>query len=374
MSTSTSVTDTLLLRQIQVIARLQAAQSCLKHGIVPWNVTQNAAYRSIEAPSITVLITLFNYERYILECLESVKYSHRDGLSSAIEILVIDDGSTDGSVDLVQRYLHQTDDALCLVKKAINTGLADARNVGFQLARAPYVFVLDADNKIEPECLVELYDAIVKLGCVSVYGTLNKFDNLTGQSLGQLSCRPWSVESLIEDPYIDAMAMFDRAKILELGGYATELIEYGWFGWEDYELWLKIAQASQSCHYVPKVLSQYRVHTSSMIHSTNHYRLNLSRYLLERFPELAWHPPESARLFGSWRQEVKMEPARSIAQYLHHIQQDVKLQELVAVQNQLHEATQKLEAMKSSKFWKMRRHWIRIRNQLIRSSIPEIEY
>lgn len=372
MSTSPSITDTLLLKQIQVNARLKAAQSCLERDIAPWNVLHNAAYASVETPSVTVLITLFNYESYILECLESVKQTHRDGLPSSIEILVIDDCSTDGSTELVTRYLEQTGDPVCLVKKAVNTGLADARNVGLRLARAPYVFVLDADNKIEPECLVELHTAIVEFGGVSVYAAINKFDNLTGKSLGQLSCREWEVESLIEDPYIDAMAMFDREKLLQLGGYATELIEYGWFGWEDYELWLKIAQASGSCRYLPKVLSQYRVHTSSMIHSTNYYRLNLSRYLLARFPDLAARCRNSARLFGSWRQDVEAEPAYPVVQSFSRMQQDAFKLKLIEVQSQLHEANQMIEAMKSSKFWQIRRRWIRIRNKLLNSAMPEV--
>lgn len=364
MSTTTSAMDALILRQIQVNARLRAAQSCLEQGIVPWNVIQNAAYRSTETPCVTVLITLFNYERYILECLDSVKQSHRDDLPSSIEILVIDDCSTDGAVELVERYLNQTGDAMCLVKKAINTGLADARNIGFRLARAPYVFVLDADNKIEPECLVELYGAIVELGGASVYSALNRFDNLTGKSVGQLSYREWDADSLIEDPYIDAMAMFDREKILQLGGYATDMIEYGWFGWEDYELWLKIAQASEACHYVPKILGQYRVHSSSMIHSTDRYRLNLSRYLMKRFPELALRRPDSARLFGAWRQEVEAEPAYPLVEYLNHLQQKLLKQKLIDVEEQLHETNQQLEAMKPSQFWKIRQFWTRIRNQL----------
>ena len=41
---------------------------------------------------------------------------------------------------------------------------------------------------------------------------------------------------LIEYPYIDAMALFDRAQLIKIGGYDTELYKYGWFGWEDYEL------------------------------------------------------------------------------------------------------------------------------------------
>ena len=50
---------------------------------------------------------------------------------------------------------------------------------------------------------------------------------------------------LVEFPYIDAMAMFDREQLIKIGGYDNELYKLGWFGWEDYDLWLRIAGASK---------------------------------------------------------------------------------------------------------------------------------
>ncbi len=44
---------------------------------------------------------------------------------------------------------------------------------------------------------------------------------------------------LVQHPYIDAMAMFRRDALLELGGYDTTLSQIGWFGWEDYDMWLR---------------------------------------------------------------------------------------------------------------------------------------
>jgi glycosyltransferase involved in cell wall biosynthesis len=368
-STTPSTQDSLLLKHIQVISRLAAVQSCLEQGIAPWKIVNNPAYSSVETPSITILITLFNYESYILECLESVKQSERNGLRSPIEILVIDDCSTDGSAALVGKYLQQSSDAMGLVKKAVNTGLASARNVGLHLARAPYVFILDADNRIAPNCLSRLYSEIVDSDYVSVYGSIRKFDNLTDATIGHISNRPWDVDSLIQDPYIDAMAMFDREKILSLGGYSTELIEYGWFGWEDYDLWLKLAHEKFACKFVPEVLSHYRVHPSSMINSTNLYRLNLSRYLAAKFPELASRHPESHRIFGSWRHEVEKADAYSILQNPDILDKGTGY-EVELLKNALHEANQMIAAMESSKFWKLRRRWVRIRDKVFGSAFP----
>lgn len=367
-STSTSTPDALLLKHIQVIARLSAMQSCLNHGIAPWKVIQNEAYAAVAAPSVTVLVTLFNYEAYILECLESVTRSQQSGLPSAIEILVIDDCSTDRSFESVNQYLQQTDTAIALVKKAVNTGLADARNVGLKLARAPYVFILDADNRIAPNCLSRLYAEIANSDYASVYGIIRKFDNLSDQTIGHLSNRAWNVDSLIEDPYIDAMAMFDRQKILSLGSYSTELIQYGWFGWEDYDLWLKIAQADYACKFVPEVLSHYRVHSSSMINSTNLYKSNLSRYLAAKFPEFASRHPKSKRLFGSWRHEVEQAATCSILQN-PNVLEGGNHYEIALLKNALQEANLTIQAMESSKFWKLRQRWVRIRDKWLGSAL-----
>ena len=145
----------LLLRHLQVIARLTASTTCLEHGIEPWEIIQNAIQNSSDdlnvVPCITVIITLFNYEHHITECLDSVIQSQLSELPAPIEILVIDDCSTDRSVEVVTQYCMGCSQSIRLVKKAINTGLADARNLGLKLARAPYVFILDADNKVEVE-------------------------------------------------------------------------------------------------------------------------------------------------------------------------------------------------------------------------------
>ena len=359
---------TLLLRHLQVIARLAASMTCLEHGIEPWEMIQNPSNDLNVVPSITVIITLFNYENYITECLDSVVQSQLSQLPAPIEILVIDDCSIDRSVEVVTRYLMDCSHQIRLVKKAINTGLADARNLGLRLARAPYVFILDADNKIDANCLIEHYQALRSSDDMSTYATIHKFDHDTGASAGSASYLPWQIDSLVQDPYIDAMAMFDREKILQIGGYATDLIHYGWFGWEDYELWLRIAASGQSCGFIPKVLSHYRVHSASMIHSTNAYSINLSRYFVVKFPELAARIPASTRLFGSWRQAVDAAPPYTMHELFQSQDKIFLPQPLESLSAELQATQETLAQLRSSRLWKVRqvllRSWTRVRNTI----------
>ena len=361
---------TLLLRHVQVIARLAASVTCLEQGIQPWDVVERSSDNLDFVPSITVIITLFNYEHYITECLDSVIQSQISQLPEPIEILVIDDCSTDRSVEVVMEYLVDSFHPIRLVTKAINTGLADARNLGLKLARAPYVFILDADNKIEPDCLIEHYQKLRSSGEISVYGIINRFDNESGLSAGSVSSLPWQVDSLVQDPYIDAMAMFDREKILQIGGYATDLIHYGWFGWEDYELWLRIASSGQSCGFIPKVLSQYRVHSASMIHSTNVYSLNLSRYFAIKFPEFASRTPSAERLFGSWRHAVDAASPYAIHELFQSQDKIPLFQPLESLSAELQVAQETLAQLRSSRVWKVRqvllKSWMRVHKTIKR--------
>jgi GT2 family glycosyltransferase len=92
--------------------------------------------------------------------------------------------------------------------------------------------------------------------------------------------------------------MFDRQALLSVGGYSPELIRYGWFGWEDYDLWLKLAQAGHSCAFCPQIVAAYRAHRSSMVRATLHYKPRLVRYFRRKFAALAARYPAGPRQFG----------------------------------------------------------------------------
>lgn len=339
-------------KRLLVLSRLQAANLCKTKGYNPWHFKSNQAYNNCNNPCITVVITLFNYSKYIYECLDSVSQSDISNLTGNIEVIVIDDCSTDDSAIVVEKYLETSDLPICLVKKWFNTGLADARNVGLELARSPYIFILDADNWIYPHCLATLYDTIKSSKYAAVYGEISRFDNDTRKELNRISCDEWDVTKLVKQPYIDAMAMFDRDILLKIGGYSTDLIEYGWFGWDDYDVWLKLAQSNYSCKLVAKVLSAYRVHSTSMINITNKYALNLAKYFCQKFADIAQKYQESEMIFGFSQSELYFQHT-----YIQENNSQVLLQELQFAQTQI-------AAMKSSKFWKLRSKWLKLKGFL----------
>ncbi|MDB5733330.1 MAG: glycosyl transferase family 2, partial [Variovorax sp.] len=108
---------------------------------------------------VTVVIPLYNYERYIVEALESVGAQTLD----PIELVIVDDCSTDGSLEAATAWSRENSDRfnrISVIKNRINQGLAFSRNNGFAYAETPYVLPLDADNRLLPACCEQLLQAI----------------------------------------------------------------------------------------------------------------------------------------------------------------------------------------------------------------------
>jgi len=266
----------------------------------------NEAHRQCPAPAVSVVVTLYNYDAYIEGCLASVQASQTGGLPGGFEVIVVDDASTDSSVDVVADYLATSPLPLCLVKKKMNTGVADTRNLGLLLARAPLIFMLDADNKIRPDCLQAHYDALATSDHALAYGIINRFDHATGQTIDTMSHSEWDVRKLVSAAYIDTMAMMRKDAILRVGGYSTEYRMALVQGWEDYDLWLKLAQAGYTGKFIPQVLSDYRVHTESMINRALPMQSEVSAYQTRKFFALAHAHGDTPVLFGSSRYGLEL--------------------------------------------------------------------
>jgi len=282
-----------------------------------WEVIQNQASRNCIQPAVTVLISLYNYAAFIRSCLDSVRASKTDGLPGGFEVVLVDDASTDTSVKVVEQYMADHDLPVCLVKKIANSGLTDTRNIGLHVARAPLVFILDADNEIRPDCLLAHYQALAGSVHAMAYGIINRFDSATRQSLGTMSHSEWDERKLVSQPYIDAMAMIKREIVLKLGGYSVEQIPLSMQGWEDYDLWLKLAQAGYSGKMIPQILSDYRVHSASMLQKILPFHNRFAWHFTRKFHALTQRHTDLPTLFGIPRSELTLACLQGVAlQYL----------------------------------------------------------
>jgi hypothetical protein len=136
--------------------------------------------------------------------------------------------------------------------------LAAARNTAFSASRTPFVFVLDADNELYPRCIEECWLALLESDAAFAYPIIEKF----GVESGLMGTDLWSVDRLKKANYIDAMVLMRKSAWHAAEGYTQ--METG-SGWEDYDLWCKIAEQGAYGVQVPQILARYRVHASSML-------------------------------------------------------------------------------------------------------------
>jgi GT2 family glycosyltransferase len=289
-------------RRSEILTRLRKSRLDPKDS--PYSVHRQHQLNNSRV-DLSVVITLYNYHDYIAECIKSVVDSISATPQCKVEIIVVDDASEDRSAEIATDALREWNVPSAIVRKVHNTGLADARNTGIRVASGKFVFILDADNVILPGCLQRLYQAICTNRCTAAYGIIAAMDGDLESGRGLMSCYDWDPESLVSAPYIDAMAIFDREVLMHLGGYDTELLRHGWFGWEDYELWLRLAESQANVVRVPEIIALYRQHSCSMIHHTNDFAESLASYLAERYGELeARFSPKWSR-FGVHQSRVR---------------------------------------------------------------------
>lgn len=106
-----------------------------------------------EKIKVSVIIPVYNVEKYLHECLDSVV----NQTLKEIEIICVDDGSTDGSLSILQEYADN-DSQVIVIKNKENSGLSITRNNGLDIAKGEYVYFLDSDDKIELDSLEVLFN------------------------------------------------------------------------------------------------------------------------------------------------------------------------------------------------------------------------
>lgn len=89
---------------------------------------------------ISIIVPIYNVEKYLERCILSIiKQTYQN-----IEIILVNDGSTDSSIEICKKY-SKIDSRILLIDKE-NGGLSDARNVGLQVAKGDYVLFVDSDD------------------------------------------------------------------------------------------------------------------------------------------------------------------------------------------------------------------------------------
>ncbi len=202
-------------------------------------------------PQVSVIIPLYNRAEYIGGAIESVL----NGAWKDFEIIIVDNGSSDGSVGAVEKYLNEGNITLLKIK-ATNT--AGALNLGIRHARGKYICQLDSDDLYTPKTLGTLYSYMESnpgsaLG-VSYYDCIGPDDQALAE-YGVVRHPEYDRNNLIRTDGLGAARIWHRCVLEELGGFDEEnLGSYG----EDYDLALKISEKYDILR-IPYVLYHYRM-------------------------------------------------------------------------------------------------------------------
>ncbi len=202
-------------------------------------------------PLLSVIIPCYNQGKFLMEALNSLDLCDK----SKFETIIINDGSTDSLTNKLLEELKKEGYNIIIQE---NKGLGGARNTGILFARGKYILPLDADNAIYPNYInksIEILEANSQVAVV--YGNAEFF----GNKKGVLMPGEFNLQQLMLGNFIDACAVIRKTVLDEVGMYDNMPI----MGYEDWDLWLRIAFKGYEFRYFNETLFKYRVTSNSMM-------------------------------------------------------------------------------------------------------------
>ena len=202
-------------------------------------------------PKISVIIPIYNTGKYLTECLDSVIQQ----TFSDIEIICINDGSPDNSQKILEKYAKHDSRIQVITQK--NLGVVIARNNGIAHATGDFIFPLDSDDVITPDCLEKLYNKITSskyrvVMCNAVtFGKINRF-------FPQPRLNKFEMYGYHECCIISAL--FYRQDFIKFGGYCTD---FNGYSGDDMDYWLHYIDNNIPMVRIPDVLFLYRAKEES---------------------------------------------------------------------------------------------------------------
>ncbi len=226
-------------------------------------------------PIVTVLLPVYNGDRYLRVAVESILQQ----TFGSFQLLIVDDGSTDGTEPICRSF---TDPRIRVVRHEKNAGLVSALNSGIDLIRTKYVARMDADDVALPDRLARQIAFLESRPDIAACGSWARelvdgrlravMFRPTGQYLRQTAWQPV--------PIFHPTACL-RTEVLQELRYRPDFIHA-----EDYDLWLRLCRHHRIDN-VPKVLLHYRIHQTSVSHAYRALqRSNAWRAFREHFSEV----------------------------------------------------------------------------------------
>lgn len=201
-------------------------------------------------PLVSIVTPSYNQAEFLRETMESVFAQDYP----RIEYLVIDGGSTDGSVELIREY----ETRLAYWQSAPDKGQAHAINTGWRRAGGEFIGYLNSDDTLEPNAVSASVEALLANPAAGfAYGNCAWIDE-HGDCIGMMQAAPFTFGELLLQNRVPQPTALARRAHVERAGWLDE--HFHWM--MDYDLWLRLALHSPAA-YVGETLASFRLHDKS---------------------------------------------------------------------------------------------------------------
>lgn len=222
---------------------------------------------AIRDTRVAFIVPCYNHGKYLHETIESIQsQTHRN-----IEIVIVDDGSTDPGTVRVLDALSAPN--LRVIRQA-NAGLSEARNAGVRATDAPCFVPLDADDKVDPRFVETLLPLLDDESLGYAYSQVQFF----GDATSGWDCPAYDPRRLLIENQSCATALIRRCAYDEVGGYSRDMV----YGFEDWDFWIALLGAGYRGRMHPQRLLYYRKHAGgSMLSQSQQRRAEMVHKMIE---------------------------------------------------------------------------------------------
>jgi len=207
-------------------------------------------------PAISVVMPVYNAEKYIKESIESVL----NQTFNDFELIIIDDSSNDSSILIAESF---KDPRIKIIKNRHD--FIDSLNKGFSAAKGKFIARMDADDIMLPERLEDQYDFMISNPNIDICGSWAECFGLRTDVMRSVTEHEQIISHLLfENPMIHPSVMI-RNEVFKKNKIAYKYYPYA----EDYKLWIDCAEANCKFAVIPKILLKYRI-TNEQVTYTHH--------------------------------------------------------------------------------------------------------
>lgn len=197
-------------------------------------------------PKVSIIIPCYNQGKYVAEAIQSAL----DQTYENVEIVVVNDGSTDNSSEIIQQFADKYKNILFFDNKE-NNGVIFARNMAVDACSGDYILPLDADDIIEPTYVEKAENVLSNNSNIGIVYCRAK---LFGSIEKEWKLSTFDKSKILYENCIFCSALFRKTDFIKLGGYK----DYMAYGCEDYDLWLSFIEQHYDVYQIDEVLFNYR--------------------------------------------------------------------------------------------------------------------